>query len=515
MIKVFLSSTSRDLQTHRDAVAAAIGKLHNFVCIRMEDFGAVDDTPASYDSARVKEADILVGLLAHNYGSSPPGDNASFTACEYDAAVAADIPRLMFITPEDFEVPDAPTETDVLRDRQQAFRARVEADRVVARFTSPPDLASDVLAALSNWVTQRHVSNYLAIPQNRYRDGISPGALLRGDYGVVPFHGREDELQGLRDWAETSDTWGVRLYTGPGGIGKTRLAVEFCKQQQDQRWLAGFLDHRHPSPPPNGISRLFGHRRDLLIVLDYAETCRDLLHEVMRGMLDRPNSRTRLLLLARGAGDWWDEILSAGDGVGELLRGKATQRAALSALALDVKDRRRSFHIAAEAFAKALGKLVPNTEPADYEASYFDRVLLLHMTALAAVDGVEVKGEDGILDVMLDRERRFWRNLAATRELPKTLTRGIERAMATITLGGGADDVREAVNIVRRLEFFHEQRSDVLHAIVELLHDSYPGDKWIEPLQPDLLGEHLVEAALDTDADELLTLVLGPEQPLT
>jgi hypothetical protein len=38
----------------------------------------------------------------------------------------------------------------------------------------------------------------------------------------------------------------------------------------------------------------------------------------------------------------------------------------------------------------------------------FDRALLLHMAALASIEGIAVKGDQGVLDHALDRERRFW-----------------------------------------------------------------------------------------------------------
>jgi hypothetical protein len=46
--------------------------------------------------------------------------------------------------------------------------------------------------------------------------------------------------------------------------------------------------------------------------------------------------------------------------------------------------------------------------------------------------------------------------------------------------------------------------------VVRLLHDSYPGENWIEPVQPDLLGEHLVEKELAKGESEIFDLVLGP-----
>jgi hypothetical protein len=53
---------------------------------------------------------------------------------------------------------------------------------------------------------------------------------------------------------------------------------------------------------------------------------------------------------------------------------------------------------------------------------------------------------------------------------------------------------------------------DVLLAVAHLLHECDPGDRWIEPILPDLLGEHLVQREMENGADELLDLVLGPAQ---
>jgi hypothetical protein len=41
-----------------------------------------------------------------------------------------------------------------------------------------------------------------------------------------------------------------------------------------------------------------------------------------------------------------------------------------------------------------------------------------------------------------------------------------------------------------------------------MLHELYPGERWIEPILPDLLGEHLCQEELEQDPDALLGLVL-------
>ncbi|WP_127501189.1 ATP-binding protein [Actinoplanes solisilvae] len=54
--------------------------------------------------------------------------------------------------------------------------------------------------------------------------------LLRPDQQVVPFFGRGWLLQQLETWAADPDAVAVRLLTGAGGVGKTRLAREFTSR---------------------------------------------------------------------------------------------------------------------------------------------------------------------------------------------------------------------------------------------------------------------------------------------
>jgi hypothetical protein len=43
----------------------------------MESFGARDTDARGIDEQKLREADLLVGLMGHCYGSSPPGDPRS------------------------------------------------------------------------------------------------------------------------------------------------------------------------------------------------------------------------------------------------------------------------------------------------------------------------------------------------------------------------------------------------------------------------------------------------------
>jgi hypothetical protein len=350
----------------------------------------------------------------------------------------------------------------------------------------------------------------VSIPRQRWEPTKSPGALLRADHGVVPFHGREQDLEELDAWCREGEPVRARLYTGPGGMGKTRLALETCLRLAQQGWRVGFVHHDLPMTAAEAAKLLAEHGGPMLLIVDYAETRRDLLVPLVRALSSVKSGPVRLILLARAALDWWEQLKAEREGVGDFLAGRTTTRHALPPLAFGRAERERSYHLAGGAFAGELGKAAPAAAPDNLDAEHFERVLLIHMAALAAIDGVNVKDEDGILDFMLDRERRFWRDRAEVRGIEKPVAEGIGRAMAAITLGGGVASEGAAVAALRGLAFFAGERQPVLTAIARLLHECYPGERWIEPILPDLLGEHLVMREMEKGADELLELVLGP-----
>ena len=71
--------------------------------------------------------------------------------------------------------------------------------------------------------------------------GRAASFLLEPEYGVVPFHGRQDELADLDAWCEGDAGLAVGLMIGPGGAGKTRLAAELCLRRRAQGSPAGML----------------------------------------------------------------------------------------------------------------------------------------------------------------------------------------------------------------------------------------------------------------------------------
>ncbi len=212
----------------------------------------------------------------------------------------------------------------------------------------------------------------LLLPRKIWQRNLSPpGALLQAEYGVVPFHGREKELEALRSWCEDDCVVAVRLCTGPGGMGKTRLAIETCRQMRERGWQAGLLPYPDERPPAQVWHALTQRGGPALVVVDYAETRRQLLVHLLReahaSAAGRSGYRIRLILLARAALDWWDQLKTEGDGVGDLLSGPATSLYSLDPPALSVEERRSIYHQAGTAFSEQLDRPPSAAEPGNLD----------------------------------------------------------------------------------------------------------------------------------------------------
>jgi hypothetical protein len=77
------------------------------------------------------------------------------------------------------------------------------------------------------------------------------------------------------------------------------------------------------------------------------------------------------------------------------------------------------------------------------------------------------------------------------------------QAAAVATLAGSAATRSEAIKLLRKAPLLGGQSAAVLGNVAELFHRLYPGEKWLHGIQPDLLGEHLVERAIAEDPNLL------------
>lgn len=212
--KVFLSSTSKDLAEYREVAYKAVEGLDGYHCIRMEDFGARDCGIADFCSAKVIECDLFVGIVGHLHGSCPERSEKSYTELEYDAAVGAEISRLMFVAPEDFPLPASLRESQEKWDKQRIFRKRLGKDLIQSKFTSPDNLASEITSAIHNWeIQQRSVRIPFQAPP------------LPEHFIPRPEESKELKDRLLNFSCRSSGILVISAIHGLGGIGKTILAT--------------------------------------------------------------------------------------------------------------------------------------------------------------------------------------------------------------------------------------------------------------------------------------------------
>jgi hypothetical protein len=148
MPSVFVSSTSKDLVEYRRAVVAAIEAREGFRCESMEKWGARPEKTEIVCYEKVSSCDYFVGIVGLCFGSSVPGDSRSYTQFEYESALAADKPCLMFRCREEFSVPGNLREAEELWNRQQEFRNSIRS--LYETFLSAEELVAKVIQGIEN-----------------------------------------------------------------------------------------------------------------------------------------------------------------------------------------------------------------------------------------------------------------------------------------------------------------------------------------------------------------------------
>lgn len=200
----------------------------------MEHLPARDVTGVAVSLEMVDQADVYLGIYAWRYGWVPEKD-ISITEMEFDRAVArkasGDLREILVFTahkdhPCNFE--DVEADKDAQR-KLAAFKTKAATGRVRKEFRSVEELGRLVSDALHEFLRREGLK-----VDNKALSTSTPNNLPR----LQPFFGRDAELKTIREALDReSRTWGA-LIDGPGGMGKTSLAVRAaydCPPDQFQR----------------------------------------------------------------------------------------------------------------------------------------------------------------------------------------------------------------------------------------------------------------------------------------
>ena len=219
-LRVFVSSTLGELAEERRAVARAVSALR--LTPVMFDAGARPYPPAEVYRAYLAQADVFIGLYWQWYGQLVPGAQVSGLEEEFD--LSAGLPRLLYVKGP---APDRqPRLADLLA------RIREESSASYRHFRAPAELGRLVRDDLAVLLSERfEAAGGQAGGAARSPEGAR--GLGRLPVSMTSLLGRDRAIGEVAGLIERS---GVRLVTltGPGGVGKTRLAVAVGERLRDR-----------------------------------------------------------------------------------------------------------------------------------------------------------------------------------------------------------------------------------------------------------------------------------------
>jgi hypothetical protein len=289
------------------------------------------------------------------------------------------------------------------------------------RALGAPDSDLEDLAAAVRQFVDSDFARYL-LSQPRFP--LPSSSVLHFTSRKVAFVGREGELARLEEFCEADQEvlwWAV---TGPGGIGKSRLAYEFCQRIEGRGWRAQFL-RREFFDGPATQCLTWDFPQDLLLVVDYAACHGGQVGQWLTGLQGRRDHKLRVLILEResfadpwtGTGQprWYLEMANDADRreLEHLRHGTRSSELTLEGTRLDDAQMSRllsSLKIPPPASAAMLGRL-SEIDPGR------TRPLYLLFLALARIrnpgdDRWATLGLEDLHDMIYEHERarlpKFW-----------------------------------------------------------------------------------------------------------
>ena len=342
----------------------------------------------------------------------------------------------------------------------------------------------------------------------------SPLQLIKARTGIVPFTGR-DKLTELTDWAnaqpgEGREDLAVAVVTGVGGSGKTRLAAELCSNLEKNGWVAGFV------PKTTGLSEaeltwLTRVESHLLLVLDYAEEShKEELTRLLRRLRER-GTPTRVVLTARSAGAWFDDLLKD-----DVLSGAMAQGLFRVELPRQAETSTKMAKRAAKRFARYLETPEPTDVGIPENSRWTTLDFVLHGWLIASeVDAAGLpSSREGLYEEILRREIKYWQD-EAKRQAMATVSEATLRTSAAALSLIGPRTVSETADVLSRLPEWSDVdlRKSYAELLSKMLAD--PGEAYV--LRPDPVAEKLVVEVFVDDGEtldvpeELLDKVLPPD----
>ncbi len=219
---MFVSSTLQELASERKAARKAVERLS--AAPVMFELGARPHPPRSLYRAYLEQSDVFVGIYWQKYGWVAPGESVSGLEDEYDLAPAA-MPKLIYVKEtEGGRDPALAALLDRIRDDGTASYKHFRDARELARL-----LVADLAVLLAERFDDSRSSTAHHAPDLVEREEPPAGIRSSLPEPLTRLVGRDRDVEALAALIRSPD---ARLVTlrGPGGIGKTRLAIETARR---------------------------------------------------------------------------------------------------------------------------------------------------------------------------------------------------------------------------------------------------------------------------------------------
>ena len=219
-LRVFVSSTLRELAPERRAARAAIERLA--LAPVMFELGARPHPPRSLYRSYLDQSDVFVGIYWESYGWVAPGEEMSGLEDEYN--LAPDIPMLIYVKASTRREPRLNALLDRIREDDGAS---------YVSFDSTGHLRQMLTSDLATLLAERFdVSAARERLPSEFTNDAASTAIITVPSPVSRMLGRDDELATVTRMLAYE---GRRLVTitGPGGIGKSRLAIAAARQVEE------------------------------------------------------------------------------------------------------------------------------------------------------------------------------------------------------------------------------------------------------------------------------------------
>lgn len=251
-LRVFISSTLQELAPERKAAKDAVTRLR--LSPVMFELGARPHPPRNLYRSYLRQSHIFVGIYWQSYGWVAPQEEVSGLEDEY--LLSGNMPKLIYVkTP-------APNREEKLR----GLLNRIKSDDHASykSFSTAAELRTlierDLALMLTESFQRAEAHQDSPVPASPSGDTLK---LCNLPAQLTPIVGRRQELRALRRLLEQQY---VRLITlhGPGGIGKTKLAIEaasqVCDKFEDGAWFVPLSTVSDPGLLVTAIAHALGLR---------------------------------------------------------------------------------------------------------------------------------------------------------------------------------------------------------------------------------------------------------------